>query len=278
MIENRSAVSPLDWEQGKNDGQFVRIRIASSADIIPQKWQTKTEIPPPLLFKSNERWLCDWSDGDFEEGKFSIDDSGSGENYTLTLKFRSKVAPVYFQAWYNETLKKQQVCLELHDANANERVFNPFDVSYKVNQEQVNGDMTEYELVFVRSKLLEQKDRIVSVITDCENGLTKFVFASGMPELYMIACVESEFEIPVFTEAVDGIENIADGKYTGYAQLKSNLAVEYLRYEFEVKCNVSVLEILEIEEVYDSNLEILGIEEVTDRVENEGILVTGINI
>ncbi len=278
MIEKRSAFSPLDWEQEKNDGQFVRIRIASSADIVPQKWQTKTEIPPPLLFRGSERWLCDWSDGDFEEGKFTIDDNGTGENYTLSLKFRSRVAPIDFQTWYNQTLRKQQVCLELTDANGNERVFNPFDVSYKVNQEQSNGNMTEYELIFVRSKLIEQDDRIVSVLTNYQTGLTMFVFASGKPELYNISYVANESEIPEFVDAIDGIEGIPDGKYIAYAQLKSNVDAKFLKFEFEVKCNASVLEIFEIEEVFDSTLRILGIEEITDRVENEGTLITGINI
>lgn len=280
MKENRSAFSPLDWKQGKNDGQFVRVRIASSADIIPQKWQTKTEIPPPLLFKSIEKWFCDWSDGDFEEGKFSIDDSNVGENYTLSLKFRSRVAPIDFQNWYYQTLRKQQVCLELTDANGNERVFNPFDVSYKVNQQQVNGEMTEYELIFVRSKLIEQDDRIVSVLTNCQTGLTKFVFASGKPELYQIAYVESDFEIPDFVDAMDGIENIPDGKHIAYAQIKGNLDAKYLKFEFEVKCNASVLEIFQIEEVLDNELAILEIEEVLDEVieGNQGTVVIGINI
>ena len=276
MKKNRSAFSPLDWEQGKNDGQFVRIRIASSADIVPQKWQTKTEIPPPLLFKGSERWLCDWSDGDFEEGKFSIDDSGAGENYILTLKFRSRVAPIDFQAWYNQTLKKQQVCLELHDNNSNERVFNPFDVNYKVNETQANGEMTEYELTFQRSKLIEQKDRIVSVITDCESGVTKFVFASGKPELYEIAAITALDEEPDFGQGETGI-NLSDGNYYGIARLKTNNESR-LEYQFKVKCNASQLEILSIEEVFDNQLTILAIEEVFDRVENEGILVTGINI
>lgn len=276
MNEKRSAFSPLDWEQGKNDGQFVRIRIASSADIIPQKWQTKTEIPPPLLFKGSERWLCDWSDGDFEEGKFLIDD---GENYSLVLKFRSKVAPIDFQVWFTQNLKKQQVCLELHDGNGNERVFNPFDVSYKVSEQQANGEMTEYELNFVRSKLLEQKDRIISVVTDCENSLTKFVFANGKPELYEITAVENLDEIPIFTHGVAGITELEDGQYYGLARLKSNHNY-VLTYEFRVQCNAKQLKIIEIEEVFDSTLVISGIEEVFDEViiENEGTLITGLNI
>ena len=276
MKEKRSAFSPLDWEQGKNDGQFVRIRIASSADIIPQKWQTKTEIPPPLLFRGSERWLCDWSDGDFEEGKFSIDDSGTGENYTLTLKFRSKVAPIDFQTWYNENLKKQQVCLELHDGNGNERVFNPFDVNYKVSENQSNGEMTEYELNFVRSKLLEQKDRIVSVSTDCNTGITKFVFASGKPELYLISAGIAENSLIDFEAANDGL-TLQNGKYTGYAKLANALNADYLKYDFEVKCGGCSLEITEIQEVFDCDLAITSIEEITTLAENEGILVTGLN-
>lgn len=276
MKENRSALTPLDWEQGKNDGQFVRIRIASSADIVPQKWQTKTEIPPPLLFMGSERWLCDWSDGDFEEGKFSIDDNGGGENYILTLKFRSRVAPIDFQAWYNQTLKKQQVCLELQDNNSNERVFNPFDVSYKVNETQANGEMTEYELTFQRSKLLEQKDRIVSVITDCESGITKFVFASGKPDLYNIAAIISLDEEPDYAAGETGIYLI-DGKYHGIAKLKGQSDAELLKFDFEVKCNSCQLEIMEIVEVFDCDLQILSIEEITTLAENEGILVTGLN-
>lgn len=277
MNETRSAESPLDWEQGRNDGQFVRIRIASSAEIIPQKWQTKTEIPPPLLFQSSERWLCDWSDGDFEEGKFSIDDNGGGENYSLSLKFRSRVSPIDFQDWFQQNLKKQQVCLELHDNNGNERVFNPFDVSYKVSQQQVNGEMTEYELTFVRSKLIEQKDRITAVITNCDTALTYFVFKNGRPELYQIAFVDNESIIPDFVEATEGIPGITDGKYIGYAQLKSNLEADYLRYEFEVKCSDCELSISEIEEIFDCTLSITAIEEITTLAENEGILVTGLN-
>jgi hypothetical protein len=298
MKENRSAFSPLDWEQGKNDGQFVRVRIASSADIIPQKWQTKTEIPPPLLFRSNERWLCDWSDGDFEEGKFSIDDNGGGENYTLTLKFRSRVAPIDFQAWYNHTLKKQQVCLELTDANTNERIFNPFDVSYKINQQQVNGDMAEYELTFVRSKLIDNSDRIISVVTDCSTSITKFVMASGKPENYKIIAVQGNKVLGDVYDGETGIVNLEDGKYIGYA-IPKNFEYEFLfapsrglpylvidprgdftvfaSITFEVKCNSCLLEIKEIEEIFDCTMQILSIEEITTLAENEGILVTGIN-
>ena len=273
MKENRSVFSPLDWEQGKNDGQFVRIRIASSADIIPQKWQTKTEIPPPLLFVGSERWLCDWSDGDFEEGKFLIDDS---ENYSLTLKFRSKVAPIDFQEWFQQTLRKQQVCLELHDNNGNERVFNPFDVSYKVNESQTNGEMTEYELSFQKSKLIEQKDRIVSVVTDCESGITKFVFASGKPELYKIAAINNLDEEPDFADGDTGIY-LTDGKYTGIAKAKGFIDAQKMTIDFEVKCQVCELQINEIEELFDCKLQILSIEEITTLAENEGTLIIGIN-
>lgn len=275
MNKKRSVSSPLDWENGKNDGSFVRIRIASSADIVPQKWQTKTEITPPLLFLSSERWICDWSDGDFENGKFSIDDSAGGENYTLSLKFLSRTAPIDFQTWYEKTLKKQQVCLELTDANSNERVFNPFDVIYKFQQQTTNGEMTEYEVLFVRSKLIEQKDRIVSVLTDCETGITKFVFASGKPELYNISC---EKDNAVFSASGEnGFEDLTDGQYLGFAVLK-NGDVQFLKTTFQVQCSNCVLSVTEIEEVFDCTLSITSIEEVTGLAGNQGKLVTGITI
>jgi hypothetical protein len=218
--------------------------------------------------------LCDWSDGDFENGKFSIDDSGNGENYTLSLKFLSKLAPADFQIWWGETLRKQQVCVELTDANDNERVFNPFDVSYKYDESSSNGEMTAYELIFVRSKVFELKDRIVSVVTDCESGITKFVFASGKPELYIIA---AENEAGTVIEAGEiGFNNLSDGKYKGHARLKIDRPGS-IKTEFIVKCSTCTLTVNEVVEIFDCTLSITDIEEITGLAENEGTIVIGIN-
>lgn len=274
----RSTDTPFDFRNMPNVGSFERIRIANSQDIVQQKWQTQTELVPPLLFRHSEQWICDWSNGDFEDGSFSIEDGSNAgnENYQLNLIFLSALAPIDFQAWFNKVLKHQQVCVELSDANGNERVFNPFEVSYKFGQKSNHAEMNQYELIFKRSKLMtDDTDRILNVNTDCETGITKFVFANGQPGLYQIV-YGIEDEILDEVDGAIGFTGILDGRYNGYAYRKDGLG-DVLTTVFVVKCNDCVLEIASIKEVFDCTLSITSISEISGLAENEGILVTGIN-
>jgi len=175
-------------------GGVYSLRLAYSADIITQRFQTDSEIIPPLKFLNDENWVTGW-EGQFLQAQLVIEEFQSEDGITEEYQFQafldSFCTERIFRAWWTKYLKGRSFCAELTDMNGFLRILNPFRITYKYFGTREYSETNRYELIFKRAKINDYES-VFSVCKPTLLSITELKFEVCKPTL--LSVTELDFD------------------------------------------------------------------------------------